>query len=183
VKSFSGLKLESSDKLSWTTSSEQNNAYFTLQHSTDGTNFTTIAKVNSKAQNGNSATELNYSTINAKPNLGHNYYRLQQTDLDNKLSVHAQIVDLIWGTNGSTVSIYPNPTTDLLNIDLYAVTAQNTTVKLLDMSGRVIRQVIAKSAAGMNNIQLSMGELASGVYTLQVFENNTLTHTSKVNRN
>jgi hypothetical protein len=37
VTNFSGVKLESSDKLSWTTSSEQNNAYFNLQHSTDGT--------------------------------------------------------------------------------------------------------------------------------------------------
>jgi hypothetical protein len=183
VTNFSGVKLESSDKLSWTTSSEQNNAYFNLQHSTDGTNFTTLAKVNSKAQNGNSSVSLNYSSINSKPSLGHNYYRLQQVDMDGKVSVHAQIVDLIWGATGSTVSIYPNPTTDILNIDLYAVKDQNTTVKLLDMSGRVIKQIQAKSAVGMNNIKLSMGEIASGVYTIQVYENNTLSHTSKVKKN
>jgi hypothetical protein len=176
------MKLETSDKLSWTTSSEQNNAYFNLQHSTDGTNFTTIAKVNSKAPNGNSAATLNYTSINAEPKLGHNYYRLQQVDLDNKTSVHAQIVDLIWGANGNTVSIYPNPTTDILNIDLYAQTAQNTTVKLLDMSGRVIKQIQAKSAAGMNYIKLKMSELANGVYTVQVYENNNLTYTSKVKK-
>jgi hypothetical protein len=183
VTSFSGTKLESSDKLSWITSSEQNNAYFNLQHSTDGISFSTIAKVASKASNGNSNTALSYTATNNKPALGHNYYRLQQVDIDNKVSVHAQIVDLIWGANGSTVSIYPNPTTDILNIDLYATAAQNTTVKLLDMSGRVIRQVQAKSAVGMNNIQLSLGEIASGVYTVQVYENNHLTHTSKVKKN
>jgi hypothetical protein len=183
VTSFSGTKLESSDKLSWITSSEQNNAYFNLQHSTDGISFSTIAKVSSKAPNGNSNTALSYTATNNKPALGHNYYRLQQVDIDNKVSVHAQIVDLIWGANGSTVSIYPNPTTDILNIDLYATSAQNTTVKLLDMSGRVIRQVQAKSAVGMNNIQLSLGEIASGVYTVQVYENNHLTHTSKVKKN
>jgi hypothetical protein len=120
VTSFSGTKLESSDKLSWITSSEQNNAYFNLQHSTDGISFSTIAKVASKAPNGNSNTALSYTATNNKPALGHNYYRLQQVDIDNKVSVHAQIVDLIWGANGSTVSIYPNPTTDILNIDLYA---------------------------------------------------------------
>ncbi|MBK9300698.1 MAG: T9SS type A sorting domain-containing protein [Bacteroidetes bacterium] len=183
VTSFSGTKLESSDKLSWITSSEQNNAYFNLQHSTDGISFSTIAKVASKAPNGNSNTALSYTATNNKPALGHNYYRLQQVDIDNKVSVHAQIVDLIWGANGSTVSIYPNPTTDILNIDLYATAAQNTTVKLLDMSGRVIRQVQAKSSVGMNNIQLSLGEIASGVYTVQVYENNHLTHTSKVKKN
>ncbi|MBK7692514.1 MAG: T9SS type A sorting domain-containing protein [Bacteroidetes bacterium] len=182
VTNFSGLKLESADQLSWTTSSEQNNAFFNLQHSTDGSHFTTLAKVNSKAPNGTSATTLNYSSINNKPSLGHNYYRLQQVDMDGKVSVHAQIVDLIWGATGSTVSIYPNPTTDILNIDLYAVKDQNTTVKLLDMSGRVIKQIQAKSAVGMNNIKLSMGEIASGVYTIQVYENNTLSHTSKVKK-
>ncbi|MBK7039015.1 MAG: T9SS type A sorting domain-containing protein [Bacteroidetes bacterium] len=66
---------------------------------------------------------------------------------------------------------------------MYATSAQNTTVKLLDMSGRVIRQVQAKSSVGMNNIQLSLGEIASGVYTVQVYENNHLTHTSKVKKN
>ncbi|MCL0184265.1 T9SS type A sorting domain-containing protein, partial [Klebsiella pneumoniae] len=131
-------------------------ASFNLQHSTDGTNFSTIAKVTSKAPGGNSSSALNYSAINSKPSLGHNYYRLQQVDLDNQTTVHAKIVDLIWGANGSTVSISPNPTTDILNIDLYAAHAQNTTVKLLDMSGRVIKQIQAKSAVGMNNIQLSM---------------------------
>ncbi|MBK7589395.1 MAG: LamG domain-containing protein [Bacteroidetes bacterium] len=97
VTSFSGTKLESSDKLSWITSSEQNNAYFNLQHSTDGMSFSTIAKVSSKAPNGNSNTALSYTATNNKPALGHNYYRLQQVDIDNKVSVHAQIVDLIWG--------------------------------------------------------------------------------------
>ncbi|MBK7588848.1 MAG: hypothetical protein IPI22_11225 [Bacteroidetes bacterium] len=48
---------------------------------------------------------------------------------------------------------------------MYATSSKNTTVGLLDMSGRVIRQVQAKSAVGMNNIQLSLGEIASGVYT------------------
>jgi hypothetical protein len=62
---------------------------------------------------------------------------------------------------------------------LYATTAQNTTVKLLDMSGRVIRQVQAKSAVGMNNIKLSLGEITSGVYTVQVYENNTLSTQAK----
>ncbi|MBK8330123.1 MAG: hypothetical protein IPL09_11810 [Bacteroidetes bacterium] len=122
IKSFDGKKLVSSDELTWTTNSESNNAYFNLQHSTDGVNFETIAKVNSKAINGNSSTDLQYHAVNNHPVLGHNYYRLQQIDIDNKSSVHAKMVDLIWGANGSTVNIYPNPTRDMLNIDLYTST-------------------------------------------------------------
>jgi hypothetical protein len=183
ITNFSGRKMNNSDMLEWTTASEQNNAYFNLQHGTDGVNFTTIAKVNSKAANGNSSSILNYNFENTKPQLGHNYYRLQQVDIDNHSSLNAKIVDIIWGSNGSTVSIYPNPTQDVLNIDLYTSKVQNTTVKVLDMSGRIVKQVQARSEAGMNKLSLSLGDIASGVYTVQVFENDQLTHVSKVKKN
>jgi hypothetical protein len=183
VTNFSGRKMSTSDMLEWTTASEQNNAYFNLQHGTDGINFTTIAKVNSQAINGNSSSILNYSFENTKPQLGHNYYRLQQVDIDNHSTMNAKVVDIIWGTNGSTVSIYPNPTQDVLNIDLYTTKVQNTTVKVLDMSGRIVKQIQGRSEAGMNKLSISLGEIASGVYTVQVFENDNLTHVSKVKKN
>ena len=168
ITQFSGVKSETSDKLTWITATESNNRYFTLEHSTDAVNYTTIAQVNTKANGGNSASNITYTANNDKPVLGHNYYRLSQTDVDGKSSIHANIVDLIWGGNGSTVSIYPNPTTDILNIDLSATKAQNTTVKVLDMAGRMIKQVQAKTAVGMNHITVSLGEIATGVYTVQV---------------
>jgi hypothetical protein len=183
ITKFNGRKLNSSDMLEWTTASEQNNAYFNLQHSTNGVDFKTIAKVNSKAQNGNSQTELNYGYEHTTPSLGHNYYRLEQVDIDNQSTINTKIVDLIWGANGSTVSMYPNPTQDVLNIDLYTSKVQNTTVKVLDMSGRVVKQIQARSEAGMSTLSISLGELASGVYTVQVYENDKLSHVGKVKKN
>jgi hypothetical protein len=117
------------------------------------------------------------------PSLGHNYYRLEQVDIDNHATLNQQIVDLIWGSNGSTVSIYPNPTKDVLNIDLYTSKVQNTTVKVLDMSGRIIKQIQARSEAGMNKLSISLGDIASGIYTVQIFENDQLTQVSKVKKN
>ena len=40
---------------------ETNNSYFIVQKSIDGSNFTDIASIASKAQNGNSDIQLNYS--------------------------------------------------------------------------------------------------------------------------
>jgi len=180
LTNFDGRKLNSSNLLEWSTSAELNNAYFNLQYSTNGTDFTTIAKVDSKAPNGLSATTLNYSYEHNTPALGHNYYRLQQVDLDGNSAQHAKVVDLIWGANGSTVSLYPNPTKDVLNIDLYTTRVQNTTVKVLDMSGRIVKQIQARSEAGMNKLSISLGDIASGVYTVQVFENDVLSHVGKV---
>ena len=126
---------------------------------------------------------MQYAYEHKVPTLGHNYYRLEQVDIDGKASIHQKIVDLIWAANGSTVSIYPNPTQDVLQIDLYTVKEQNTTIKIMDMSGRIIKQVQAKSIKGLNNLSISLGEFTNGVYTVQIFENNQLTQVSKVNKN
>jgi hypothetical protein len=182
ITRFDGRKLDNSNRLDWTTVSEQNNSHFTLQYSTDGSNFTDLAKVDSKAPNGNSNDVLNYSFDHTTPALGHNYYRLQQHDIDGKKSYHANVVDLIWGSNGSTVSVYPNPSQGVVNIDLYTVKAQNTLIKVLDMSGRIVKQIEARSEAGMNKLSVDLGDVAQGIYTLQVFENGQMTFVERVRK-
>lgn len=180
---FAGKKEASSNVLSWVTQSEQNNAYFNLQYSTNGIDYTTITTIPSKAMNGNSETSIDYSTRHNTPSLGHNYYRLEQVDINHQKQIASTVIDLIWGANGSTVSCYPNPTSDILNIDLYATKDQHTIIKLLDVIGRVVKHIQVRSLTGMNNIKISMGEIESGIYTIQVYENNTLTHSSLVKKN
>ena len=81
------------------------------------------------------------------------------------------------------MNIYPNPTQDVLNIDLYSTKVQNTTVKVLDMSGRIVKQIQGRSEIGLNKLSMSLAEIANGIYTVQVFENDNLTHVSKVKKN
>jgi hypothetical protein len=47
--------------LTWQTNMETNNSHFIVQKSIDGSNFTDIASIASKAQNGNSDVQLTYS--------------------------------------------------------------------------------------------------------------------------
>jgi hypothetical protein len=182
ITNFSGEKHSKHNVLHWTTSQEMNNDYFTLQHSTDGMEFRDLGKIASQGSNGSSATPLTYSFIDQNPVAGHNYYRLMQTDLDQNQTQHAQVVDLIWGDNGSLVSIFPNPTNSVINVDLFVEKNQNTRIHVLDMSGRIVVQVKGQATKGNNHFQLDLSELAEGVYTVQVFENNTLTHVSKINK-
>lgn len=183
VEKFEGRKYQNSDLLEWSTSSEQNNAYFNLQYSTDGSNFKNIGRVNSKSINGNSQVPLQYSFTNTTPVAGHNYYRLQQVDLDGKSSVHSKVVDLIWSSTGTVVSLYPNPVQDVLQIDLNAAKTQRTTVTVSDMSGRIMKQVQLNSVKGMNHLEINLSEIASGLYFVQVYENDSLISASKVKKN
>jgi len=83
----------------------------------------------------------------------------------------------------SAFNIYPNPTTDMMTVELTAAAAQTTTVKVYDLTGRLMKQVVSQTEAGTQQVEVSLGEIASGVYTVQVYENEKLTHVSRVRKN
>jgi len=71
----------------WTTASEQNSDYFSLESSTDGETWREIAK---RPAAGNSTQDINYSWIDyTQKEL--TYYRLVQFDIDGKFEVYGPI--------------------------------------------------------------------------------------------
>ena len=79
--SFQGEKNSSYNNLLWTTASEKNNDYFSIEKTIDGVNFENIGNVkgaeNSIYSNSYKLTDNNIESIL-------NYYRLVQTDFDGK---------------------------------------------------------------------------------------------------
>lgn len=64
----------------------------------------------------------------------------------------------------ATISVYPNPTTDYLNIKIDANNSSNWDVKVLDMNGRIVRNTtFSENAYNMN-----ISEFATGIYTLKL---------------
>jgi hypothetical protein len=65
----------------------------------------------------------------------------------------------------NAVSIYPNPTENLLNVDLSQVSEEVETVTLIDITGKTI-QTISVNAADKVNFDLS--SIASGLYYVRI---------------
>lgn len=179
---FTAHKEMNANKLEWTTTYEKNNKQFNVQKSTDGIAFETIGTLASKAISGNSSAELRYSFEDTKPLLGHNYYRLEQVDMDGKRSF-TNIVDLIWIDNGDAITVYPNPVQDELNIDLNITKKSLVEIRLMDMSGKLISQKESSVETGLNNIHLNTSQLGQGFYNLQVYINGTLSSVTKLSKN
>jgi hypothetical protein len=77
--SFTGECEESLVNLFWSTVTEHNNDYFTLERASEDGVFRDIAFVNGQI---NSTQLVNYSYTDYNPLLGTSYYRLSQTDVD-----------------------------------------------------------------------------------------------------
>ncbi|MBL7764995.1 MAG: T9SS type A sorting domain-containing protein [Chitinophagaceae bacterium] len=92
---------------------------------------------------------------------------------------------VIGGANSTSTSVkvYPNPASSTLNVDLFATTTQNGIVKIYDQQGRKVKQIEAALQLGHNNIAISLGDLASGIYTVQVYEGTAQKYTTNVNIN
>jgi hypothetical protein len=126
---FEGECAGNSIKLHWTTASELNNDYFTIERSTDGINFSEIGHVDGA---GNSDQRLNYSFTDHTFVSNENYYRLKQTDFNGQFSYSKIIVignqdcggnifalDNAW-INSNELTIDYSSGKGLVSIDVYS---------------------------------------------------------------
>ena len=76
---FNGVECETGNRLSWSTASENNNDYFTIEKTKDGKDWISIVNLNGA---GNSSNQLYYYFMDENIESIINYYRLLQTDYD-----------------------------------------------------------------------------------------------------
>ena len=87
--SFEGMNMHTHNLIFWTTASETNNSYFTLERTTDGINFIELTRING-AGTSTSTNSYSYADLTYEREL--NYYRLTQTDFDGKSEIFGLIL-------------------------------------------------------------------------------------------
>lgn len=103
--SFSAIEDETAVVLQWTTATEIDNDYFTVERSRDGTHFDAIARISGA---GNSVNQQFYTCTDATPYAGVSYYRLRQTDYNGQSTVSA-IIPVEFDSPAEQLVVYPNP--------------------------------------------------------------------------
>lgn len=77
------------------------------------------------------------------------------------------------------MTVYPNPTTEFVNLKIENHSLEDLQFQLLDLNGRQIQfKKIATSET-----QISMGNLSKAIYLLNVFEDNKVVKTFKIIKN
>ena len=183
LSAFNGRQKGAKDEITWTTLSEQNNSFFNLQHSVDALQFETISKVNSHADRGNSTEPFTYQSTNKAPAVGHNYYRLQEVDLNGQVQTESRVIDLYHTSTNQGITVYPNPTKDQLIIVFETNEAIPVTITLYTMNGQTIRTNSFTSLKGMNEQLINLNGVQAGQYALRIQEEDQIIYSGSVSKN
>jgi hypothetical protein len=133
MSSFSALLQNKKVNVNWTTQTEVNNDFFTVERSADNVAFTPIGTVDGS---GNSSETRNYAFTDNQPLKGVSYYRISQTDYDGRVSrTNAVAVN---NKVSLSFAIYPNPATSGRVKLRYEDMSTNMNISVQDITGRVI---------------------------------------------
>ncbi|KAA5532717.1 T9SS type A sorting domain-containing protein [Taibaiella lutea] len=169
LKSISATNIGNANQVNWITAKEETGDYFELERSSNGKNFSFLAKINSKGR------PSDYTFYDNNPFENENYYRLKLINKDGKF-IYSKVVEATVNVKGSfTVEAYPNPAKNNVNVKVFG--SQNGDITLADIAGRVIYQSKVKG----NEINIDLTKVANGVYFLKYVDNN-LTKTIKLNK-
>ncbi len=153
--------------LSWSTASELNNDFFTIERSTDGEVFEEVSVVKGK---GTSHLANSYTSLDEVPLSGISYYRLKQTDFDKKFTYSKlQIID---NPNGvAQLKLYPNPVVNnQLNVEIISMPPnQEVALNILTLQGFMIHQstYVANMNGSLKKL-ITTNSLPPGVYIVVI---------------
>jgi len=159
--------------LNWQTASETNNDFFTIEKSQDGLSFIEIYKM----KGAGTVNHLSdYSFTDDAPYNGTCYYRLKQTDFDGKFT-YSEIESVNISAMNDQVNIFPNPASEIINIEWKTNSFSQITLKVLTIEGKEKHYEKFNSITG--NVQLNVRNWSKGIYFIQIILGDK-THTEKI---
>lgn len=161
--SFNIIPVEDRILISWSTASELNNDYFTIERSKDGINYHTLGQVQG---HGTTSQPQDYEFIDERPLSGTSYYRLKQTDFDGTTETFRP-VSIHFEGNSEDVVLYPNPVLgNDLNFSVFNFKPnQDFSIRISDINGRVVSTNQYKTNEfGFSENLLDVSNLPHGSY-------------------
>jgi hypothetical protein len=149
-------------KLDWTTASETDNDYFSVERSLDGEFWSEIGQVKGS---GTTTSVTAYTFTDHHPVVGYQYYRLRQVDFDGEFEYSKVILVLRSGDSSFALEVYPVP---LTSEELFLATdgdAVITGLTLVDATGKQTPLVVNSVRPGLTSTTIRQ---TAGVYVIIV---------------
>ena len=151
----------------WTTIGEENTDAFIVEKSADGIQFSAIGSVRANGSGNGS-----YALEDVRPVKGMNFYRVKAMDKSGAVRF-SQIVSAQFNQGAKpALALYPNPVQATTILQLYNLKHGAYRLTIFDLKGRIVAERSVTVANGFTSLPLSVQELSSGSYLLQLSGNN-----------
>lgn len=160
---FEAHKAAAAVHLSFSTATERNNDYFSIERAASGLDFQSIGMVQGA---GDAAETSIYYFVDEYPLAGLNFYRLKQVDFDGRFS-YSKVLSVTVGKIGS-ISLSPSPAIDQLHVNLEKALLNDGRWQIFDYSGRLLQSGIM--AAEIFDFNVDVAALRPGAYLLRLVD-------------
>jgi len=154
LTSFEAKAMETETALHWATATEDNNDFFEVQRSNNGTTWQTLGEVKGA---GTTIIAQQYAFRDYHPNIGTNYYRLKQVDFNGDFEFSN--IEVIQFSRTNTPIVYIAKESKL-----YVNNASKCDVSIYNIQGQ---RVLYKPAFTDTHLSID-NQLSKGVYVVQV---------------
>lgn len=150
--------------VNWTTASEHNSNYYSVEKSRDGLNWNILT---TKTAAGNSIQLINYSVSDASDISGTIYYRLTQVDLDAASKVYDIVSTNCLMDQQLSFLAYPNPSNGQFTVKIENAVGGMYALEITDVFGKAIEEQTIDLEIGTTLEKMNSEGLQTGVYLLQ----------------
>jgi len=155
---FAATRTDYGVEIKWSTATETNNDYFTIECTTDPTVWEEVTRVKGA---GNSGHEVYYKYFDSNPIMNDCFYRLRQTDFDGTEKIFDPIsVD---GGDDFRIRMYPNPASgNKVSIAMSEKDMSTASIKVYDMTGSEVKTKLEADRYGsVMNIEIDSDAVKS----------------------
>jgi hypothetical protein len=148
--------------IKWSTASEEEVDFFSVERSRDGVHFIAITNVTAS---GNSSSIKNYSYVDTDPSTGVSYYRICETDFNANKSF-SEIL-MINGCSKDNVIISGGDNEILITI--HATEESTYAFEIYDAIGQKLVTEVKTMFTGNNILKIPVGSMGSGIYVVKAY--------------
>lgn len=154
--------------LNWQTADEINSAYFEIQRSTNGNDFTPIATITAVGREGQIANYQQRDDLYFQ--MGNTiFYRLKMVDIDGKFKFSQVVSFRLDQKNNASVTAWPLPFTSQLNLSCTSTENTKAQVMIVSMDGKSMVNQACNVRKGQNNLIINQAQqLPAGTYVVKL---------------
>jgi uncharacterized delta-60 repeat protein len=164
LQSFTGNIQNNNALINWITSHEVNTKAFVIERSNNSLNFTDVGTVTAT---GNTTNAYQFTDFAIASFGGETlYYRLKMLDKDGSFSYSPIVAVKI--NNRVNISLSPNPTRDIVWVNIQATLPENISIHISDVLGKEVLLQNKTVGIGATSLSMNVSTLKAGIYYVKI---------------